>query len=238
MRALIIEDNAGARADLRAMLAAHGKVEVVGEAASMATAQRLLARDDYELVLLDVQIVGGSGFDLIQWVRPAARVIFVTAHDDHAVRAFEVNALDYVVKPVQAGRLAAALARVAVEPEPGPGGAALRTDDLVHLRSGGSARFVTVAHIGAIQAQENYSFVWLVDGTRVLMRRSLKDWMGVLPADKFMRVHRTMIVNLAHVVGYDREGAKNFSLRLRGFAGNIPVGRETWPEVKARLRIA
>ena len=85
-RALLIEDEAAARAIMHHMLAAHPQVRVVGEAGSVTAARRLLARDNYDLVFLDIQLVGGSGFDLVPFVRREARVIFVTAHDQHALR--------------------------------------------------------------------------------------------------------------------------------------------------------
>src|SRR5438128_2047857 len=104
IRALLIDDEPHAREDLQRLLAAHPQVTIVGEAGSVASARKRLARADYDLVFLDVQLIGGTGFDLLP---AAAAVIFVTAHDRHAVRAFEVNALDFLLKPVRAERLAA-----------------------------------------------------------------------------------------------------------------------------------
>src|SRR2546423_10649622 len=112
LRALLIDDEPPARADLRERLAAHPRVTIVDEAGTLARARALLACDDYDLVFLDIQLRGGSGFDLVPDVRPEARIVFVTAFNDHAVRAFDVNALDYLLKPVQPARLAASLARL------------------------------------------------------------------------------------------------------------------------------
>lgn len=174
-------------------------------------------------------------------VRADARVIFVTAHDAFALRAFEVNALDYLLKPVKAERLASTLARV-VAGDAAPASTAptaasrlLKVDDIVQLNSGNSSRFVPVADLAAIEAQENYSLVYLVDGGRVLVRRTLKAWEERLGPAGFVRVHRTALVNLAHVSGYDREGAKVNLLQVKGVPALIPVGRAIWPEVKARL---
>jgi two-component system LytT family response regulator len=113
MRALIIDDEPPACEALRALLADHASVVIVGELGTMAAARACLTADDYDLVFLDIQLRGGSGFDLVPLVRAEARIVFVTAYDQHALRAFEVNALDYLVKPVAPARLAAALARLA-----------------------------------------------------------------------------------------------------------------------------
>lgn len=237
-RALIIDDEKTARADLRAMLAAaHPEIEIVGEAATVNSARALLASADYTLVFLDIQIVGGSGFDVVPQVRAGAKIIFVTAHNEHAVRAFEVNALDYLLKPVKATRLAAALARLArpVEPAPDVAGPALRADDIVQLISGAVTRFAPLAEISAIRAEENYSLIQLIDGSNVLVRRSLKAWEDMLPAGGFMRVHRTVILNLARLTGFRREPHKAISVQVQGLAESLPVSRPYWAELKTRL---
>ncbi len=236
IRALLIDDEKTARADLRAMLAAHPEIEIAGEAATVRAARALLAGTDYGLVFLDIQLVGGSGFDLVPSVRAGARIIFVTAHNEHALRAFEVNALDYLLKPVQAGRLANALARVTAADAPLPAlGLALRVDDIVHLHSGHVARFVPVAELCAIEAQENYSLVRLADGGSILVRRTLKAWEDILPGAQFMRGHRTTIVNLARLAGYRRDGRKSISLQVHAVPEPVAVGRNFWPELKTRL---
>ncbi len=240
-RALIIDDEKTARTDLRAMLAAHPEIEIVGEAATVKTGRALLADAGYGLVFLDVQILGGSGFDLVPHVRPGAKIIFVTAHNEHAVRAFEVNALDYLLKPVKAERLARALLRV-TQPATGEGetpvavpGLALRPDDIIHLSSSTAARFAPVTDIGGIVAEENYSLVHLVDSTTVLVRRSMKAWEDILPGAHFMRVHRTVIVNLARLTGYRRDAQRTVLLQVQGAGAEFPVSRQSWPELKVRL---
>jgi two-component system LytT family response regulator len=241
IRALLIDDEKTARTDLRAMLAAHPEIEVVGEAATVKAARALLASADYALVFLDIQLIGGSGFDLVPNVHAGAKIIFVTAHNEHAVRAFEVNALDYLLKPVKAERLARALTRVTLAPPlddeaplPAPG-LALRPDDIIHLSSGSSARFAPITDLSAIEAEENYSLVHLADSSSVLVRRSLKAWEEMLPPAHFMRVHRTVIVNLSRLTGYRRDAQKAISLQVHGLAKSMPVGRLYWPELKPRL---
>jgi two-component system LytT family response regulator len=249
IRTLVIDDERNARDDLRGMLGAHPEIEVVGEAATVRAARELLASADYGLVFLDIQLLGGSGFDLVPSVRAGARIIFVTAHNEHAIRAFEVNALDYLLKPVRAERLARALVRLAPpaaaeapdadETAPAslaaPPGLALRTDDIIHLSSGGTARFAPVNELCAIEAEENYSLVHLADLSSILVRRSLKAWEEILPPAQFMRVHRTAIVNLQRLTGYRRDAQKSMQLTVQGVAAPIPVGRMFAADLRARL---
>lgn len=112
LHALLIDDEASARADLREKLRAHHDVTVVGEAATLLTARALLASADYNVVFLDVQLIGGNSFDLVPLVRPGASIVFATAHERYAVRAFESHAVDYLLKPIAPVRLADALQRV------------------------------------------------------------------------------------------------------------------------------
>lgn len=235
IRVLIIDDEAPARADLRSLLAAHADLAVVGEAATVSTAKTLLVSANYQLVFLDIQLFGGSGFDLVPFVRPEARIIFVTAFNDHALRAFEVNALDYVLKPAKPERLAASLARAmrANDSAP-PAPLGMRRDDKVHLTDGQRARFVDVAEISAIAAEENYTRVLLADGSQMLVRRTISSWEEALPNPPFFRVHRTAIANLERVSAYDRTD-RGLTLQLQGVAAPIGVSRPATAMVKERL---
>lgn len=237
IRTLIIDDESPARNDLRSMLAVHPEVEIVGEAATVRSARTLLAGTECDLVFLDIALVGGSGFDLVPAVRPGTRIIFVTAHNEHALRAFEVNALDYLLKPVKAERLAAALARLAQPPRPPETstGIALRADDTVQLLAAGHARFAPVVDICAVEAQENYTLVHLADRTSILVRRPLTAWEEILPRALFMRVHRSTVVNLSRITGYRRDAARALTLQVQHITEPISVGRNFWPELKPRL---
>lgn len=239
-RALLIEDEAPAREDLRRLLAAHPEVVIVGEAVSVASARARLAAADYDLVFLDIQLIGGNGFELVAAVAPPARIVFVTAHDEHAIRAFEVNALDYLLKPVRAGRLAEALARVAASSGSGvtPTGrpAMLRPGDLVHVKTGRAAsRFVQLADLVTVSADDNYSMLRLADGARLLVRETLTAWEGRLPATHFMRVHRQVIVNLGRIEGYSHRDNRLTLLRVTGAPAAVSMRREYWPELTGRL---
>jgi len=233
-RVLLIDDEPPARAFLREALAEHPQVEIVGEAGTLRAARDLLARPDYTLVFLDIQLRGGTGFDLVPAVRRGASVVFVTAHDEHALRAFEVNALDYLLKPIKPERLAQTLARAAGRerggstPVPAPG--RLRADDTVYVRTDTGARFLPLA-----TTCDNYTEVTLADGARHFVRRTLASWVETLPPASFVRVHRHAIVHLAHLRRIDRVTDETTHLTVTGVKDPVRASFRYMPEVRARL---
>lgn len=242
MRALIIDDEAPARAALRGALRAHPEILIVGEADTIDSGIERLGTADYDLVLLDVHLLGGTGFDLVPHVHADARIIFITASDQHAVRAFEVNALDYLMKPIRPQRLAETLRRLVsatagpAQPEAAAPPAALQPGDSVYLRIGnGTSRFVPLADIAAITANENYSDTLLANGKRLLVRRTMKTWEDTLPAAQFVRVHRGTIVNLDRYRGADRQTYETTLLHLDGLPEPVKASYRYLPEVRARL---
>ncbi|MBI5689229.1 MAG: response regulator transcription factor [Verrucomicrobia bacterium] len=235
-RALLIDDEPPARADLRERLSAHPRLTIVGEAGTIGQARTLLARDNYDLVFLDIQLRGGTGFDLVPAIRPEAAVIFVTAFDQHALRAFEVNALDYLLKPVTPERLAASLGRLermresATDTTP-----TFRSDDQALLRTHHGDRFVPVAEISAVFSNENYSHVHLRSGEQYLTRRTLKAWEDSLPSTHFRRVHRQALVNLRCIEGHRRDTRETAELRLTGVRLSVPVSRAFLADLRPHL---
>ncbi len=236
IRALLIDDEPPARDILRALLAEHPSISIIGESGTLATARDQLASADYDLVFLDVQLRGGTGFDLVPHVRPGARIIFVTAYDAHALRAFEVNALDYLLKPIAPERLTKALARLDVTASPPPPALPLEHDDrlLLHLGAG-NERFVRLADIRLVVSCENYSEVTLASGEHFLVRKTMKAWEEQLPPSRFVRVHRTTLVNLAHVVRLERETDATSRLHLADVVAPVAVSYRFLPALREKL---
>jgi len=240
-RVLIIDDDPLDREYLRSLLATHPDIQIVGETGAVKPARSLLMRNNYDVVFLDIKLTGGSGFDLIGDVTPGVPIIFVTGHEQHALRAFDLNAHDFLIKPVKPERLSESLRRLGernVSPSTlraPTNGQALRLEDTIHLNSGSRALFARVADISLVQAHENYSLVQLADGTQVLVRRTLKAWAQILPPTSFLRVHRVTIANLARVVGYEHTSPRCISLRLSGVLHPVSVSRHATKEAKARL---
>jgi two-component system, LytTR family, response regulator len=238
LRTLLIDDDPPACELLRALIAEHGTVSVVGEVGTFTEARERLALDDYDLVLLDIQLRGGSGFDLLPDVRPGAKIIFVTAYDSHALRAFEVNAVDYLLKPVTRERLARSLARIAVLPvlaKAAPASALGAQDQLLLKLGTGSKQRVSRAQIRLVNSCENYTQVTVAEGVSFLVRKTLKSWAEHLPSARFVRVHRTAIVNLDHVVRLERGDGYVVLLHLDGVVRPVAVSNRYLADVRAAL---
>ena len=238
-KTLLIDDEPAARDELRWLLSEHPGFEIVGEAATFNQARERLAVPDYDLVLLDIQLIGGTGFDLVPHIRPGARVIFITAYDQHALRAFEVNALDYLLKPVASDRFEAALERLKpAAPHPAADASApmLRNEDRILLKLDGSTeRFVALAEICTITAAENYTEVVLACGAKLFVRRTMKSWEESLPAAEFGRVHRTVIVALSRIERIVRHSRVTFEIHLRDYPDPLPVSYRLIAELRTRL---
>ncbi len=203
MKALLIDDERLARNELRWLLAVHPDIAVAGEAAHADEARRRITELQPDLLFLDVQMPGDDGFKLLESLEPPLpRVIFTTVYDEFAVKAFEFNALDYLMKPVDPSRLAAALAKLPAEPAgPGsPAGAPVRlaATDRVFLREGDRCWFVEVGLIRLMESAGNYTRVHFGDAQPQLFR-SLNAMEDRLDPRSFFRANRRQIINLAWI---------------------------------------
>src|SRR4029077_1919267 len=166
LRALIVDDEVPAREHLTQLLECHCNVKVIGEANSVANAAALSRDLQPNLIFLDVQMPGGDGFSLLEKLDPLPAVLFATGYDEYAVRAFEVNAVDYLLKPVNPDRLADALHRILHAP-PQTERKPFLPNDQIFLRYGKRTRVVYVSQISGIKAEENYTDVLIADGSTV-----------------------------------------------------------------------
>jgi two-component system LytT family response regulator len=216
MKALIIDDERLARVELRRLLDAHPEIKIAGEARNTSEAQTLITDIEPDLLFLDIQMPGATGFDLLANLEDAPRVIFTTAYDEHAVRAFEVNALDYLMKPIAPDRLAAALQRVK------PRLKSKRLDQ-VFVRDGERCWFVRIPEIYLLESEGNYTRVYF-GNERPLIRRSLNALEERLDASKFFRASRKQILNLEWIVKTDLSATGGLMVTLRG-GHNVGISR-------------
>ena len=220
IRALLVEDEYLARQELRYLLKeAHPDVDIIGEAADADAARCLIRELRPDLLLLDISLPGETGFELLESLDEVPHVVFVTAYDQYATRAFQVSALDYVLKPVHPERLAQALRRVrqtllppvlppaaAVHPvggdtaagPPPPPAPPLTPQSQVFIKDGEACHFVRLADIDMFEAVGNYVRVYF--GTQSpLHHKSLQQLEDKLPPDLFFRVNRQQILNLTTI---------------------------------------
>jgi two-component system LytT family response regulator len=229
IRALLVDDERLARAELRRLLAAHPEVEIVGEAANVAEARAMVADLNPQLLLLDIRMPDGTGFDLLESLDVTPEVIFTTAFDAYAMKAFEVNALDYLQKPIEAKRLAAALeragARISVAPP------ALDSSQRIFIKDGDRCWFVAVGEIALFESEGNYTRVHF-DGQRPLVLRSLNQLEERLDARQFFRASRRHIVNLDFVARVAATESGGLKLVLRNELA-VDVSRRRAADFKA-----
>lgn len=237
LRVVLVDDERLARRALRTLLAAERGVDVVGEASGVDEAEALIRRERPAVVFLDIQLRGETGFDLLARGAGTFHTIFVTAFDAYAVQAFEVHALDYLLKPVHPARLAEALAR-AREPAPRHAvpeqPAAYRYDDLFFHDDARRPRFIRIRDIAFIRAAGNYTEVHTSPGPPLLVLRTLAAWEAQLAGSPFVRVHRSVLVNLDFVERIERSAGYTYELFLRGHAAPLAMSRRRALQLKSR----
>jgi two-component system, LytTR family, response regulator len=217
MRAIIVDDEPLARREMGRLLAEFAWIDIVGEAANVGAAALLIERMLPELLFLDIQMPGGTGFDLLERLEHLPRVIFTTAYDKHAVRAFEVNALDYLLKPIEPERLAAAVVRAQAAAASTPAAAA--TGDAIlerlFLRDGDRCWFVPLREVKLFTAEGNYvRLSW--DKIHPLLGRPLSSLEPRLDSKRFFRANRQQIINLEYIESVDLGVNGRLHVQLRG----------------------
>jgi two-component system LytT family response regulator len=199
MKALIIDDERLARKELTSLLAAHEQIIIVGEAGNADDAEALIAEKRPDLLFLDINMPGRSGFELLGSLDHAPHVIFVTAYDEHALKAFSVNALDYLLKPIDPDRLAAAVGKLQDQHDTQlPTREVLRESDQIFLKDGEKCWFVTLKDVRSFESVGNYVRVRFSD-QKPLVLRSLNKLEEKLDPLVFFRANRKHIINLRWV---------------------------------------
>jgi two-component system LytT family response regulator len=210
MRAILVDDERLARVELRRLLASHPEIDVAGEARGGDEALELIAKVAPDLVFLDIQMPGMTGFELLEQIDDVPPVIFTTAYDQYAIKAFEVNALDYLVKPIAPARLAAAIARAGTRAAPPRG-----TIDRVFVRDGERCWIVRLADVFLFESEGNYTRLCF-GRERPLIRRSLNALEARLDPAAFFRANRTQMINLAWIRQVDTGVGGGLTVTLRG----------------------
>lgn len=236
IKTLIVDDEDLARQDLIDVLAEFEQINIVAEADSVRQARSKIEHDKPQLIFLDIQLPGESGFDLLEYVRDDIKIIFVTAYDQYAIRAFEVNAVDYLMKPVSRERLAAALSRIALgtresttELRP------LKTDDRIFLKRDKGYAFIKIDRIVCIEAQDDYSLISLSDDEQIIIHKTMKEWEQRLPDEMFCRIHRSTIVNIEKVQKIDPWYHHTYLVVLEGREQPLVMSRRYFAIIKEKM---
>jgi two-component system, LytTR family, response regulator len=226
IRALIVDDERIAREGVRGLLESEADIEVIGECADGPAAVDVIKRDNPDLVLLDVEMPVMDGFEVIRALgdHPLPVVVFLTAYSEHALRAFDAQAIDYVVKPFSDARFRKMLARVRTQvhqrerPEP------FRYLARLPIRSLGKTTFVCTQDVMWIGASDYYAEIHTIDGKTLLLRETMAHLEARLDPDQFCRIHRSAIVRIDSIAQLRTSISERQVAVLRD-GTRLPVGR-------------
>ena len=240
MKVILVDDEPIARDRLRQLLADVGDVDIVAEAGDGIEALHACAAHDPDLVLLDIAMPGVDGLEVARHLaafEPRPAVVFCTAFDAHALSAFEAQAIDYLVKPVRAERLAAALERVRTFAAGRQHAETANGAERTHLcaRLGGSLRLIPVEEVHYLQAEEKYVVVHHARGRDLIEEslKSLEDEFG----ERFVRIHRNCLVARHELMELRRAGDGHVHAVLRHGERPLEVSRRCLPQLRAQLRL-
>lgn len=238
MKAIIIDDNEIERLNLRLLLLRHHPgIELVGEACNVDAAVALIHSETPDMIFLDVHLEDRLGFSALEETGSRAKVIITTAHPKYAIRAFEINAVDYLLKPIMEDNLGRALGRLPdFEPAPGETRAnLLQLDDIQLFKRKDGLDAIPVSEIILITGERIYSKVHLRDGREYLHNRPLRAWAEMLPGNPFKVLDRSRIVNLREIKGLADAGNGSYDLSFRDSDYTLRIKRTAMKSLRELL---
>ena len=240
IRAVIVDDEELARQIVREMLKPHAEIEIVGECANGFDAVRAISELKPDLVFLDIQMPKLDGFEVLELIGNEFAVIFATAYDEHALRAFEVHAVDYLLKPFRVERFEAALVRAKerigkkLSTQPEQLAAAARTPgqyaERVVVKDGTRVQIIPVAKLDYVEAQDDYVSIASA-GKKYLKQQTISSLETSLDPNAFVRIHRSCIVNLERVARLEPYG-KDTHVAILSDGARLPVSRAGYARLK------
>jgi len=245
IRALIIEDESPARDLLRFMLKDHPEIEVIGECGDGFCGAKEIKDKRPDLIFLDIQMPKLTGFELLEVLDERPQVIFTTAFDQYAIRAFELNAVDYLLKPFSRERfddaLAKAVSRIGMETEE-----PVRIENLITtvteaegyltrivFRKGAGIKIIPLNNISYLAAEDDYVMIYYNEG-KALKPKTMKYYEEHLPPSLFLRIHRSFMVNVEHITRLEPYSKDNYVAVLKS-GEKIPVSRAGYKLLREKL---
>ncbi len=239
MRALIVDDERLARKELNTLLEEYDNIEIIGEAANADEAFEMINELSPDLLFLDIQMPGKTGFELLEMLDDVPKVIFTTAYDEFALKAFEVNALDYLLKPIQDDRLRDSISKL-------PEGTTkaktvditdkkLGLEDQVFVKDGDRCWFVSLSNIRVFESDGNYIKVYF-DNNRPMIHKSLNALDEKLDTRSFFRASRKHIINLSWVESIEPWFNGGLMVRLKG-GDKVEVSRRQAAKFKDMMSL-
>ncbi len=245
IRTVIIDDEAPAREILLHYLREHQYIEVVAECTDGFSGLKAISEMKPDLVFLDIQMPKLTGFEMLEVLDEKPEIIFTTAYDEFAIKAFELNAVDYLLKPFSKERFSESVSKAAAKiastgkNKDKPQNLLRRTPEPTHpvtrivVRKGSSINLIPVESIRYIEAQDDYVMVYHKTG-KALKQQTMKFYEDNLPADKFVRIHRAYIVRIEEIKGIEPYGKDNHVAILHS-GDRLPVSRTGYKNIREGL---
>lgn len=240
MRALVIDDERLARKELISLLAEHPQIEVIGEAVNADEAFEMINKLDPDLLFLDIQMPGKTGFELLEMLDRVPAVIFTTAYDEYALQAFDVNALDYLLKPIQPERLTECISKVSEQTQASSDSEQetnkkLGLEDQVFVKDGDKCWFVGLSKIRLFESDGNYIKVHF-DTNRPMIHKSLNALDEKLDQRSFFRASRKHIINLSWLESIEPWFNGGLMVKLKG-GDKVEVSRRQAAKFKEMMSL-
>lgn len=236
-RALIIDDERLARANLSDMLAEYPDVQIIGESESVADSVNLITRLNPDLLFLDIQLSDGTGFDLLNMISFTGKIIFITAYDEFAIRAFEVNAIHYLMKPVSHKQLREAISRIDQQDRKKEPVQAIsyKYSDRLLLSCGNFLNFMKISSITTITAAGDYTLIRTNDTKEFIDSKTLSEWENRLPDNHFLRINRSTIINFDAIEKTEQKSVNLVLLSVKGISQPFRISRLYYKKIRSKF---
>jgi len=235
MKTLVVEDSRIAREGLVRMLGAFPELDVIGQADHPETALELIARTRPDIIFLDINMPGASGFDLLEKLDYSPRIIFTTAYSEYAIKSFDYNTIDYLLKPISPARLAQAIEKLgnSTEPTPAENKPALEMNNKIFIKDNDKCHLVSLESIRYIESCKNYVRVFFGEES-AFIKKSLNQVEERLPKRFFFRANRQFIVNLQAIMAIEEAIHDGYEITMdNGFT--IDISRRQAADLKEML---
>ena len=241
LRAAIIDDVESMRIVLKKLLSNFEQIQIVGEAADFEEGQNLIQEEKPDLLFLDIDLNGLTSIDLLSNLDYQPKIIFVTSHSDYAIKAFEMDAVDYLIKPISLERLTKAIEKVTNKHEEQSWNETsdekFGINQIILFTIDGKFCFVKVEDINHIEAYGNYTKVYLKDGRLSVTYNSIKNWYAKLPEDAFIQIHRSTIINLLNVLKIEKWANDTGRIFLNGVEKPFEISRNYFFQIKKKYKM-
>lgn len=238
LNAIIVDDAEDIREELKFLLAEYPEIKVSGFASDVNEAISVIEEQKPDVIFLDIQLQNETGFDILEKIEVTSKIIFITAYNQFAIKAFEINALDYLLKPIHKDRLKTTIDRLLLSYESNEVEAPIGKksyDDVLYLMINRSLRFIKIAFIKTIVADLKYSLITYKNGKKFLVEKSLLEWEEILPKKYFIRIHRSSIVNYDYVTKVVRCKNSTQKVYVEGVEKPFMMSRRYASKLKMRL---